>query len=147
MIVSLQQFLETGTIGNLRLGVTAEDVRELLGPPDDVGGTSRKYPRPSIYVYGSVELFFSQSRPARCVGIWWYAHRGPFCLTTDATQQLLSPGMRREEVEARLTNAGLTFHAPAHEERIVPTLVLASGVTVVLHEDDGGLYSVASYGG
>ena len=142
---SLLDFLKTGAIGELRLGLTADEVLALLGLPDDVGGTSRKYPRPSVYVFGSVEVFFTQSRPARCVGLWWYAHRGPFRLAaTQPDGQLLSPGMRREEVEARLTNAGLTFHAPAHEEGIAPTRVLASGVTVVLDED-GGLKSVATY--
>lgn len=119
-------------------------MRELLGPPDDVGGTSRKYPRPSIYVYGSVEVFFTRTRPARCVGIWWYAHNGPFRLTaSESGEHLLSPGMRREEVEARLTNAGLAFHGPTPEEGIGPTLMLANGVTVIL-DDDGLLYAEAA---
>lgn len=144
MIPTLLDFLKTGAIGKLRLGLTVDEVRALLGTPDDVCGTSHRHPRPTIYVYGSIELFFTQSRPTRCVGLWWYAHRGPFRLAEGgAGEQLLSSGMRQEEVEAWLTNALLTFHAPAPEEGIAPTLVLASGVTVIL-DDDGLLYAVAA---
>ncbi len=123
MEVSIEQFLKTGAIGNLHLGMTADEVRDLLGTPDDVGGTSRRYPRPSIYVYGSTKLFFSRSRPARCHSLWWYAHRGVFRLAGDgAGEQLLSPGMQRPEVEARLKSAELMFECPPHQEGIAPML-------------------------
>jgi len=40
------------------LGITREELVTALGPPDDMGGTSRKYPTPSIYKYGKVEYHF-----------------------------------------------------------------------------------------
>ncbi len=144
MEVSIDQFLKTGAIGNLHLGMTADEVRDLLGLPDDVGGTSRRHPRPSIYVYGSIELF-SRSRPAQCHGLWWYAHRGVFRLRADeGGGQFLLPGIQRPEVEARLKSAALLFECPPHREEIAPTLVLASGVTAVFNED-GSLYVVAAF--
>lgn len=45
-------------IDRIRIGMTREEVVEALGPPDDVGGTSRKYPTPAIYKYGKIELHF-----------------------------------------------------------------------------------------
>ncbi len=40
------------------VGMTKADVRNLLGPPDAWGGTSRKYKEPCIWLYGKVEFFF-----------------------------------------------------------------------------------------
>ena len=46
----------------VRVGMTREEVITALGPPDDVGGGSRKYPVPSVWKYGDVELHFINSR-------------------------------------------------------------------------------------
>jgi len=40
------------------LDITRERLVELLGDPDDVGGTSRKYKTPSVYKYGTMEYHF-----------------------------------------------------------------------------------------
>jgi hypothetical protein len=42
MRVSLKRFLETGQFGDLRAGMTKAEILDLLGPPDDVGCTSRR---------------------------------------------------------------------------------------------------------
>jgi hypothetical protein len=42
--------------GRIRLGMTREEVRSLLGDPDDTGGASRKYKHPCIWKYGDVEF-------------------------------------------------------------------------------------------
>ena len=42
----------------MKLGMNREEVKGFLGAPDDVGGTSRKYPEPSIWKYGDIELHF-----------------------------------------------------------------------------------------
>ncbi len=60
MMVSLDEFLRTGNLGDLRPGMSKEEVQTLLGLPDDTGNTSRKYPQPSIFLYGTVELWFRQ---------------------------------------------------------------------------------------
>jgi hypothetical protein len=44
--------------GQLRRGMTRDEVRVLLGPPDDVGLTSRKYRTPQAYLYGCLQLLF-----------------------------------------------------------------------------------------
>jgi hypothetical protein len=35
--------------GRIGLGMTRSELHDLLGPPNEEGGTSRKYTRPSIY--------------------------------------------------------------------------------------------------
>jgi hypothetical protein len=48
--------------GCLRLGMTREEVRALLGTPSDVGATSRRYPVPAIWKYGEVEFHWPLTR-------------------------------------------------------------------------------------
>jgi hypothetical protein len=62
--VSLHEFLKVGRLNDLRLGLTKDQVIELMGQPDMVGGTSRKYNRPSIFKYGNVEVHFARKLPA-----------------------------------------------------------------------------------
>ena len=57
----LQECLHTGEFGPVRLGMKREEIRELLGEPDDTGGTSRKHRIPQIWKYGEVELHFALS--------------------------------------------------------------------------------------
>lgn len=60
MKVSLKELIETGSFGPVKLGMNCEEVESSLGAPDDVGGTSRKYRKPSIWKYGEIELHFVQ---------------------------------------------------------------------------------------
>jgi len=66
MEVSLREFLETGRLGRLHVGVTREQVVDLLGSPEEAGGTSRKHRRPSIFRYGSLDVSFDTSPPYLC---------------------------------------------------------------------------------
>ncbi len=54
-------FKATGDICPLRLGHTREQVRAVLGEPDEVGGTSLKHPTPAIWRYDELEFHFSPS--------------------------------------------------------------------------------------
>ncbi len=51
----------------IRIGMTREDVVEALGPPDDVGCTSRKYRTPAIYKYGEIELHFEPWKTGKLI--------------------------------------------------------------------------------
>lgn len=48
------------------LGLTMEQVEKQLGQPDGKGNTSRKYPWPNIYLYGSVEVVFNRKTRRVC---------------------------------------------------------------------------------
>jgi hypothetical protein len=50
--------------------MTRQEVVAALGPPDDVGGTSRKYRDPCVYKYGEVEVHFEQGRGGRLVLVY-----------------------------------------------------------------------------
>ncbi len=54
----LQQCLHSGDFNGVTLGMTRDQVRAVLGEPDDTGGTSRKQRIPSVWKYGEVELHF-----------------------------------------------------------------------------------------
>jgi hypothetical protein len=56
--LSLVQFLRTGNLGPIRLGMTAVEVEAVLGKPDATGNTSRKHRWPSVWRYGDVEFGF-----------------------------------------------------------------------------------------
>src|SRR5262249_37947233 len=59
--------------GQIRAGMTRAALRRLLGQPDDVGGTSRKYKEPCIWKYGEVEFAFPLARSPRQAefhGLW-----------------------------------------------------------------------------
>ena len=57
-----ESFRVTGDICPVRLGTTREELRAILGEPDDVGGTSRKYPNPAIWKYHNLEFHFEQGQ-------------------------------------------------------------------------------------
>jgi hypothetical protein len=52
------EFIISGRLGKIEPGMSRADVEAVAGTPDDVGGTSRRYSRPSIWSYGPFELHF-----------------------------------------------------------------------------------------
>lgn len=56
------RFTATGDICPVRLGMSREDLHALFGEPDYTGGVSRRWRRPIIWVYGSLEFHFRQGK-------------------------------------------------------------------------------------
>jgi hypothetical protein len=54
VIVSIPEFLRTGLFGDLRCGLAKDEVRDLLGAPDDVSVRRN----PELWKYGPLELAF-----------------------------------------------------------------------------------------
>ena len=65
MIQKLETIAELVNRGRVRLGMTRSELHQLLGRPDQEGGTSRKYPVPCIYKYGDVEFVFPVAKSAK----------------------------------------------------------------------------------
>lgn len=133
--VSLREWLTTGQLGPLRPGLSPEEVRRLLGEPDATGGVSRRYPRPSIYVYGSVEVHFCQRPPHEIIGIFWeVGERGALQLPSPyvIADWGITPGMRKAEVEAYLHAQRLGFEYAPHQPP--STFMLPSGVRITFNE-------------
>lgn len=148
MNISLKQFLETGRLGDLRLGISIERVHTLLGKPDSVDGVSRKHPWPSIYIYVNVEIFFSRGMSPLCRGIEWQAGRGPFHLRSMDTVEdwSLMLGARRPAVEAYLKGTGLVLEDYSSDTPKRESLLLRSGVVLDFNKD-GVLHSVSAWEG
>ena len=53
---------------DISLGISREELVALLGEPDDVGGTSRKYRTPGVYKYDDVEFHFAPSNKLCIIG-------------------------------------------------------------------------------
>jgi len=53
-MASILEFIKTGKLGSVSLGISKEEIENILGKPDDVS-VSRK---PRIYKYGSLQLAF-----------------------------------------------------------------------------------------
>jgi hypothetical protein len=58
--LSLRDFILTGKLGSLCVGMTQENVRSVMGEPHDTESTSRKYKRPIFWVYGDLEIYFNR---------------------------------------------------------------------------------------
>ena len=52
-------------LAELKLGMTKDEVRALLGPPDDWSNTTRAYIEPMIWKYGDLELTFLTRKKRR----------------------------------------------------------------------------------
>ena len=60
MNISLIRFLQTGSLGEIRVGWTVEDIQALRGPPNASAKSSRKYRYPDIWLYGGVEFWIER---------------------------------------------------------------------------------------
>lgn len=63
-------FSRTGDICPLRLGMTRDELKAVLGEPDDVGGTSRRWRTPAIYKYADLEFHFGLGLQGRLTLIY-----------------------------------------------------------------------------
>lgn len=61
LILDLKEFLKSGKLGPLSLGIDRTVLKRTLGPPDAVGGQSRRHPNPQIWKYGDIEFSFDRT--------------------------------------------------------------------------------------
>lgn len=142
MRVSLRTFLRTAVFGDLHCGMSPAQVQASLGAPDDVGATSRRYRRSSIFRYGMFEVWFTKSPPQKLTSVFWEAGEigdlrlPPHC---DLEDWELYSGMTQQEVEGILSKYDLAFECGTALQ--ITMLRLASGV-VITFEESGGLSSI-----
>lgn len=80
--VSVDDLVVNGRLGPLCLGMTPDEVVQLIGPPEDVGASrSTRF----LWKYGDLELFFCRERSClsepHLVSIALYFRHGPFQTT------------------------------------------------------------------
>jgi hypothetical protein len=76
MMVSLQDFVASGTFGPVIPGCTTAELEAIFGPPEATGGQSRRHRRPSIWKYGDIQLFFAQPGGLRMVHLDTFVGHG-----------------------------------------------------------------------
>jgi hypothetical protein len=59
--IYLKELIEKGHFGPIYLGMHRAQIESLIGLPDELGGTSRKYHQSAIWKYGIVELHFDRN--------------------------------------------------------------------------------------
>jgi hypothetical protein len=145
MNVSLNTFLRTGNLGDLRSGMFKEEVKVLLGPPDGMGTGSRRYPQPSLWLYGTVELNFRQEKPRDLTSLWWEAgNKGAFVLTSTTVIQdwAFTPDWSFAQVEDYLRELDITFdYRDSYDpDGAIPDIVISNGISISFSQ--GRLYGI-----
>jgi hypothetical protein len=61
---SLLEFFRTGKFGQVDLGMTRTEVKQLIGPPDDIWESDgRSIEESAIWIYGGIEFFWMGNIP------------------------------------------------------------------------------------
>jgi hypothetical protein len=115
MNVSLKDLIQTGRFGSVRLGMSRAQVESSLGVPDDTGGTSRKYRRPSVWKYGDVELHFVPGSDSL-----WLIHLDDFDIPSGGKLVGFDPWVIRRsltlsEAEEHLSQSGIDHEVGDYE--------------------------------
>jgi hypothetical protein len=62
MIRNLELISRMINQGQINIGMTREQLHDLLGTPDEEGGDSKTYRAPCIFKYGDIQFVFPVSR-------------------------------------------------------------------------------------
>jgi hypothetical protein len=139
----LRDFLETGEFPGLNQTSTQEDLRQTIGEPDTVGGTSRKHRVPRIWRYGGVEFTFGMSSSSTLVLIHFDAPDIPPSGSSrlEIEPWVLREGLSLDELRYACDSAGISLrktHDAKDDEQWWQT---SGGVTLVFGVD--GLEAVS----
>ena len=144
MNVSLKDLIETGSFGPVRLGMSRIQVERSLGAPDHVGGTSRKYRKPSILKYGDIEFHFAAS--TECL---FLIHLDEFDVPTGGRSINLDPWIIRRalllvEAEKHLLESGIGYKVEEYElEDFAKQITAGVGVKLVFSGENLNLQALS----
>jgi hypothetical protein len=109
--VSLKEFLRSGQLGRISLGMHEDEVISILGKADAYGGSTRKYPEPSLFVYGDIELFYQyDTRLLTTIVINFWEPRPPVGVgSIELAPWVIKGGLQAEELIAFLQEEGIPW--------------------------------------
>lgn len=109
--LDLRDFLATGEFGGLTSSSERNDLRTLLGDPDDVGGISRNHPVPRIWRYGGVEFHFGTGSPSTLALLHFDHSNLPPAGTIGLTVEpwVLRSGLELDELSAACEREGIAL--------------------------------------
>lgn len=149
--ISLQDFLRTGILGPVRLGMSRAQVRDVLGDPEHTGGISRKQRMPTILKYGDLEFLY---RPGE--DHLQAIHMDGFAIPKGSASMSLDPwilvgGLALEDAEKALDEAAIKFtKSPLSYDPSMIVLTSATGVELGFIREpeegfDPGLYYISKH--
>ena len=142
----LNELLTSGHIGRLHFGMSKIEVEDLLGPPEDTGGTSRNNRRPSIYRYGALEIFFggADRNAATSVQIRCLHGTEIACLLVERTDevQTLTSKVSLNLSRFYLEQNGIDFREVNSRPGLTHRLILTQSAVELIFDDDNNLYSI-----
>jgi hypothetical protein len=141
--LSLRDFLATGEFGGLSSDSERDELRQLLGEPDDLGGTSRKHSVPHIWMYGGVEFTFGAGSPSTLELIHFDKPDIPPSGTSELTVKpwVLCEGMSSDDLSAACDDEGISLRRIRDPESGQEWWETSGGVTLVFSGD--GLEAVS----
>ena len=154
--ISLQSFLTTGVLGPVHLGMTRDQVRQLLGVPDQEGGTSRKYRIPVILRYGDLEFLYRPGEDSLHNIYMKIPHEPSGGHAINLDPWLLTRGLSIEAAEGAFREGGITFKRSTPPNDVTLTLLTtAAGVDVAFvnelseyaDDEEVGLYYLSKCSG
>jgi hypothetical protein len=136
---TLEQFLRTGKLGALEVGMTTEQVHNLLGAPEDVSVQKR----PLIWKYGSLQVsFFKEDKIAKetldFIGLYFHSSDAPLPSPLSWSGWQPSRETNQQEMQEYLQRNNLKFQRESFGE--TDHFIVPSGTRIVLHE--GKLHSL-----
>lgn len=141
MNICLYHFFQLGRLGDLQLGMTQEQIHQLLGQPDRVGARSRSQRQPVVAKYGDLELYFESAPPHICITMFIEAADGATCwrlpAPLDANEWALPPRAPRKHVEEYLHDHSLDYEEVFQAKGVPNAISLPnSGITIQFDTND-----------
>jgi hypothetical protein len=132
--VSLETFVRASRFGAVELGMSREQLQDLIGPPEALGCSSRKHRRPRCWRYGDVELHFATGQ-----GTLWLIYLENFSIPRGAGGLSIEPwiirgGMPRPTLEGRLEAEDIPFEPMVSAAENTSALRVGAGVELLFVE-------------
>lgn len=135
--MSLKTFLRTGELGSIKPGLNRNEVTELLGEPDDVGGTSRKHREPAVWKYGDVELLFDrETRKLSLIVInFWEPNVPSAGAALDLDPWIVKGGLQASDLTVALESEGIRYEEVSALNPGTRQFLVSSSITLIFKED------------
>jgi len=134
MRISLQSFMRTGVLGEIRIGMTPAEVLELTGAPER-GDITLQDERRSAWTFGDIWIGFNvfAKEPRVCNSIEWIPDAPEISVPTrfELVDWDLRADVAIDEVLTMLNLQGIRFRRDSFPSSLCERIVLSSGLQIV----------------
>jgi hypothetical protein len=135
-------FLRTGSLGGISLGMRRTQVETLLGEPDDWGPAPKDLFHAPIWKYGSIELYFAEDDLLEMI----FADDFPLIASPALPFEvgIISHEQTLDEMQDYLTMHGIPFESFYDPQLEAMDLICASGVRLRFYAPNiGDMYQLS----